>query len=242
MKFHKPVHKKVSLVVLCIIIGAVGVLWYFSFVESSVKRSEVPQITDNDAINDFDSCAKAGNPILESYPEQCQANGKVFTAETMSKTSVIESNLPDGWVSFDSASDDLKQANFNEGIGEDTNKPSCSLELRIEKINAESTDTITDTALFEQESVEIKENKGYVTNVIDEKEYTLQLNGLEQAQVFFEARLKLRDETGTDLNTIHTTTAYIVGKKDYASIKISCVNGNYDDIQSVLRAASIEIF
>lgn len=31
------------------------------------------------AINDFESCATAGNPIMESYPEQCSANGQTFT-------------------------------------------------------------------------------------------------------------------------------------------------------------------
>lgn len=31
------------------------------------------------AINDFESCAAAGNPIMESYPEQCSANGQTFT-------------------------------------------------------------------------------------------------------------------------------------------------------------------
>jgi hypothetical protein len=29
-------------------------------------------------ITDFKSCVKAGNPILESYPEQCTYNGQSF--------------------------------------------------------------------------------------------------------------------------------------------------------------------
>jgi len=32
-------------------------------------------------INNFDECAAAGNPIMESYPRQCMANGKTFTEE-----------------------------------------------------------------------------------------------------------------------------------------------------------------
>jgi len=35
--------------------------------------------SQNDSINNFDECAKAGNPIMDSHPEQCAANGKVFT-------------------------------------------------------------------------------------------------------------------------------------------------------------------
>lgn len=32
-------------------------------------------------INDFDSCVAAGNPILETYPEQCTYNGQSFFRE-----------------------------------------------------------------------------------------------------------------------------------------------------------------
>ncbi len=30
-------------------------------------------------ITNFEECAKAGNPVMESYPRQCAANGKTFT-------------------------------------------------------------------------------------------------------------------------------------------------------------------
>lgn len=29
-------------------------------------------------ISDFESCAAAGNPVMESYPRQCRANGQTF--------------------------------------------------------------------------------------------------------------------------------------------------------------------
>ena len=32
----------------------------------------------NTPIDSFESCAAAGNPVLESYPEQCIANGETF--------------------------------------------------------------------------------------------------------------------------------------------------------------------
>ncbi|MBU4501571.1 MAG: eight-cysteine-cluster domain-containing protein [Nanoarchaeota archaeon] len=32
-------------------------------------------------INDFESCAKAGNPVMESYPRQCRANDQTFVEE-----------------------------------------------------------------------------------------------------------------------------------------------------------------
>lgn len=34
---------------------------------------------EKQAITTFEECAAAGNPIMESYPEQCIANGKTFT-------------------------------------------------------------------------------------------------------------------------------------------------------------------
>lgn len=33
---------------------------------------------ERNSINSFEDCAAAGNPIMESYPEQCAANGKTF--------------------------------------------------------------------------------------------------------------------------------------------------------------------
>lgn len=33
------------------------------------------------AITNFEECAAAGNPIMESYPRQCAANGQTFTEE-----------------------------------------------------------------------------------------------------------------------------------------------------------------
>jgi hypothetical protein len=32
-------------------------------------------------ITNFNECVKAGNPVMESYPRQCIANGKTFTEE-----------------------------------------------------------------------------------------------------------------------------------------------------------------
>src|SRR3989344_1980362 len=32
-------------------------------------------------INNFEECAAAGNPVMESYPRQCSADGRTFTEE-----------------------------------------------------------------------------------------------------------------------------------------------------------------
>ena len=37
------------------------------------------KITDN--ITNFEECVAAGNPVMESYPMQCRANGQTFVEE-----------------------------------------------------------------------------------------------------------------------------------------------------------------
>lgn len=37
------------------------------------------QMTKSESILSFDECVAAGNPVLETYPEQCIANGQIFT-------------------------------------------------------------------------------------------------------------------------------------------------------------------
>ncbi len=39
----------------------------------------IPKAENKPAISSFEECAKAGNPIQESFPEKCSANGQTFT-------------------------------------------------------------------------------------------------------------------------------------------------------------------
>ena len=36
---------------------------------------------NHNKIDSFEECAKAGNPVMESYPRQCIANGNTFVEE-----------------------------------------------------------------------------------------------------------------------------------------------------------------
>ena len=56
-----------------IIIGSILLVVIAAFIWN--KQSRVP----NAAITTFEECVAAGNPVMESYPEQCAANGKTFT-------------------------------------------------------------------------------------------------------------------------------------------------------------------
>ncbi|OGY44355.1 MAG: hypothetical protein A2731_00095 [Candidatus Buchananbacteria bacterium RIFCSPHIGHO2_01_FULL_39_8] len=48
-------------------------------------------------INSFQDCIDAGNPVMESYPRQCRANGKTFTEDIgneLEKTDLIQVSNP----------------------------------------------------------------------------------------------------------------------------------------------------
>ena len=58
----------ISLFILIVTVLAIGTLFYVKQNQNKVQ-----------AINNFEDCVAAGNPIMESYPEQCAANGQTFT-------------------------------------------------------------------------------------------------------------------------------------------------------------------
>jgi len=67
-----------KLVVLIVLFLIIALGWYV--LTQGNKNSTTPTPLPNQATN-FDECAAAGNPIMESYPPQCSANGQTFTQE-----------------------------------------------------------------------------------------------------------------------------------------------------------------
>jgi len=62
--------------IIAIFMAAGGL--YFIFQKPAVVHDD--NINTNPAqINSFKECVAAGNPVMESYPRQCAANGKNFT-------------------------------------------------------------------------------------------------------------------------------------------------------------------
>jgi uncharacterized protein (UPF0333 family) len=58
-----------------IVLAAIGGVSYYVI----KKNDNTANQTDKKAtITNFDECAAAGNPVMESYPEQCSANGQTF--------------------------------------------------------------------------------------------------------------------------------------------------------------------
>lgn len=78
MKLHKnqsgfsPV-EIIIIILMVVLTGAVGWLVY-DRQQKSEQSSQNPT-----TINSFEECVAAGYPVMESYPEQCAANGKSFT-------------------------------------------------------------------------------------------------------------------------------------------------------------------
>lgn len=49
---------------------------------AACEAGTVPVDEPVSQISSFDECAAAGNPVMESYPRQCQAFGEIFVEET----------------------------------------------------------------------------------------------------------------------------------------------------------------
>jgi hypothetical protein len=92
------------------IIGVTG--WY---VYSSRKTAGGP--SQAQSITNFEQCVAAGNPVMDSFPEQCAANGQTFTKEVIdnqafngagwqdvtSSKGAFTVSIPEGWEDLQSA-------------------------------------------------------------------------------------------------------------------------------------------
>lgn len=78
---------------LVLIVVVVGLLGFAGWTFYSRQKDDNKQTSTE--ITNFEQCAAAGNPIMESYPEQCSANGKTFTRKLVKmeiKPTAVASN------------------------------------------------------------------------------------------------------------------------------------------------------
>ena len=90
--------KKFLIVLLVFLIGLAGYILGTKRSDTSIQVSPTPRITSAE-ISSFEECIDAGNPVMESYPRQCNAGGKNFTEdvsylEEKADLIVIESPQP----------------------------------------------------------------------------------------------------------------------------------------------------
>lgn len=91
-----PLHNQSGVVHLFLLVLIVlGLMtaagWYIRNRQASIDPS---------TISSFDACVAAGNPILESYPEQCAAGGRTFMKELplyVDTASIYKITYPEGW-------------------------------------------------------------------------------------------------------------------------------------------------
>ena len=90
--------KKTILILLVIIVLlAVLVVAFYLFSLSQPEYIPPVALEPEQQITNFEECVAAGNPVMESYPRQCQANGQVFTEEIgneLDKTNLIRVDFP----------------------------------------------------------------------------------------------------------------------------------------------------
>lgn len=82
---NRIVKKPFTIIIAIILIAGLGAVWKFT-------KKEVPLLVKN-----FEECAKAGNPVMESYPRQCRHSGQTFVEDIgneLEKAELIRLNTP----------------------------------------------------------------------------------------------------------------------------------------------------
>ncbi len=59
----------IEILLILIVITLIAGLGYYVYAQSQMHDK---------SISSFEECVAAGNPVMESYPEQCNANGRNF--------------------------------------------------------------------------------------------------------------------------------------------------------------------
>ena len=70
----------VQIFLLIIVIVSVGLAGRYVYNKQRDKKDSSPQASAKQ-LTSFKECVDAGNPVMESFPEQCRADGQTFTNE-----------------------------------------------------------------------------------------------------------------------------------------------------------------
>lgn len=98
----------ISLIIVTLVVVLIAAAGWILFDRQKSNQA----VINTKVVNSFDECVAAGNPIMESYPEQCAADGKTFTNVRMNDSLIylnerVESGkksfsitFPDGWATI----------------------------------------------------------------------------------------------------------------------------------------------
>ncbi len=82
---------------LVVILAVGGLVYYYKFYQETPPVSNENQNVPIVMVTNFEECAAAGNPVMESYPRQCRAGGENFTeyiGNELEKTNLIRIDSP----------------------------------------------------------------------------------------------------------------------------------------------------
>ncbi len=108
-----------SPVMIALIIVVIALLGVSGWLVYDRQKKDSKSINTSAGIDSFDKCVAAGNPVMESYPEQCSANGKTYINERSGNPQPIKDDtanwlvytakdnpftvrVADGWIVEDS--------------------------------------------------------------------------------------------------------------------------------------------
>lgn len=214
----------------------IGVICAAGFYVYKIKDNK----SDNNSskkITSFDECVAAGNPIMESYPEQCAADGQTFVnKKNLPVLELNETKVPTGWnVSLET----------DDGISLDNSAidmeitESCTVEanhVKSENIKKSDEAALKDK-LRKEYSEHIFSDKGYVT---EEQPNTVMRIQLDSEQAVIPSFLDLVTLPNSEFG-LYERKAYIVVDGAYVALKQSCRGADFTESDEALLAITVRI-
>ena len=101
-----------ELLLTLLVVGVTAFTAWLIYYKRQAGVTEVPPpvASNTKTITNFQECVDAGNPVMESFPEQCAANGKTFVNESQKAQN-------NGWNTTVVSGKKAFEAMFPDGIG-----------------------------------------------------------------------------------------------------------------------------
>lgn len=85
----------IEIILVVVVAGLLGLVGWFVY----DRQKKDDTVTQTKTISTFEECVAAGNPIMESYPEQCAAGGKTFTKKVDAVAAPTDETS--GWLLYE---------------------------------------------------------------------------------------------------------------------------------------------
>ncbi|MFA5172865.1 MAG: hypothetical protein WC435_00475 [Candidatus Paceibacterota bacterium] len=99
--------KKISFIAVAVVL-VIAAVFFIIFIYKEI------------GITSFEECAEAGNPVTESYPRQCTADGKIFTEEIKIKATITKAEaktIAEDVCIQNKNEETVKAGEYNESTG-----------------------------------------------------------------------------------------------------------------------------